>query len=61
MLSFLIKSAQNLGKDILAIISRCKGNKKNGNTKFFRLLIAKTQYSLISQIATFIMVRRVNR
>ena len=60
MLSFLIKSAQNLGKDILAIISRCKGNKKNGNTKLFRLFIAK-HYSLISQIATFIMVRRVYR
>lgn len=60
MLSFLIKSAQNLGKDILAIISRCKGNKKKGNTKLFRLLIA-IHYSLISQIATFIMVRRVNR
>lgn len=45
MLSFLIKSAQNLGKDILAIISRCKGNKKKGNTKLFRLLIAKHNLS----------------
>ena len=41
MLSFFIKSAQNLGKDILAIISRCKGNKKNETTKFFRLLISQ--------------------
>lgn len=39
MLSFLIKSAQNLGKDILAIVSRCKGNKKNGNTKLFRFFL----------------------
>ena len=54
MLSFLIKSAQNLGKDILAIISRCKGNKKNGNTKLFRFLIAKTQYSLMSQIIQYL-------
>lgn len=53
MLSFLIKSAQNLGKDILAIISRCKGNKKNGNTKLFRLFIAK-HYSLISKIIQYL-------